>query len=299
MGDQILWFKECSYQKKNLVGGKNASLGELYRLSQILCFNVVNGFAITTSFYEEFIEHNKLSSPIEKLLQQVNVHNLEELQKWSNEIKTLITSGVFTEKQKMVISSFYSDLSELYNTTELSVAVRSSAIAEDLPTNSFAGQQDTYLNVIGIDSLYKAVKQCFASLFNARALSYRHSNNIEASQVKISVGVQKMVRSDLASSGVAFSLDTESGFKDIVLINGSYGLGESVVQGTVSPDEFLIFKPTLKDGFSSIIEKKMGKKDTKIICEFNKPQLAITPGQSIVFYNDNHRLLGGGIIEYE
>jgi len=177
---------------------------------------------------------------------------------------------------KEEIRDSYTSLSQKYGQDITDVAVRSSATAEDLPDASFAGQQETYLNVRGPEEILTSVRNCFASLFTDRAISYRDNFGFDHFDVGLSVCIQKMVRSDLASSGVAFSLDTESGFKDVVLINGSYGLGESVVQGTVSPDEFLIFKPTLKDGFASIIEKKMGKKENKIIYSTDPGQLVTT-----------------------
>ena len=192
------------------------------------------------------------------------------------EIRQIIRNGEWPEDLKEEIKERYHLLSQKHKQDITDVAVRSSATAEDLPDASFAGQQETYLNVRGSEQLLTSVRNCFASLFTDRAISYRDNFGFDHFDVGLSVCVQKMVRSDLASSGVAFSLDTESGFKDVVLINGSYGLGESVVQGTVSPDEFLIFKPTLKDGFSSIIEKKMGKKENKMIYSTDPGELVTT-----------------------
>ena len=187
--------------------------------------------------------------------------DLVSLRRTGLEIRQIIRNGEWPEDLIEEIKERYHLLSQEYGQDITDVAVRSSATAEDLPDASFAGQQETYLNVRGPEQILISIRNCFASLFTDRAISYRDNFGFDHFDVGLSVCVQKMVRSDLASSGVAFSLDTESGFKDVVLINGSYGLGESVVQGTVSPDEFLIYKPTLKKGFESIIEKKMGKKE--------------------------------------
>ena len=185
--------------------------------------------------------------------------DLVSLKKTGLEIRQLIRNGKWPRQVKEEIRDSYTLLSQKYGSDITDVAVRSSATAEDLPDASFAGQQETYLNVRGPEQILTSVRNCFASLFTDRAISYRDDFGFDHFDIGLSVCIQKMVRSDLASSGVAFSLDTESGFKDVILINCSYGLGEMVVQGTVSPDEFLIFKPTLKKGFESIIEKKMGK----------------------------------------
>ena len=199
--------------------------------------------------------------------------DLVSLKKTGLEIRQLIRNGKWPRQVKEEIRDSYTLLSQKYGQDITDVAVRSSATAEDLPDASFAGQQETYLNVRGPEQILTSVRNCFASLFTDRAISYRDNFSFDHFNVGLSVCIQKMVRSDLASSGVAFSLDTESGFKDVILINCSYGLGEMVVQGTVSPDEFLIFKPTLKKGFDSIIEKKMGKKENKMIYSTDPGQL--------------------------
>lgn len=264
--DYIVWFKHCSHQNKNQVGGKNCNLGELYRLSQLLGFNIANGFAITTMAYERFIEYNKLENDIIKKLETIDFNDIDTLQQISNDIKSTIISGKMPEDMTQIINASYQDLSNLYNTTNLSVAVRSSAICEDLQNLSFAGQQDTYLNVTGESDLILYVKWCFASLFNARAISYRYSNNIDYSLVKISVGIQKMIRSDIGSAGVAFSIDTETGYNKAIIINSSFGLGEAVVSGLVKPDEVIIDKRTINIIDSDpIIMKKKGDKKMKII----------------------------------
>lgn len=263
MKDHILWFNACSYDNKHLVGGKNASLGELNRLSQLLSFNAANGFAVTTLFYSEYLHNNNLGILVDGAYRY---ESLTELQQKSQTIKDAILGGDFTPEQVELLKKNYSELSFKYNTTDLSVAVRSSAVAEDMPDASFAGQQDTYLNVCGISDLLSAIKQCMASLFNVRSISYRKQRNVPLSEVKISIGIQKMVRSDLGCSGVAFSIDTESGYNRAIIINSSVGLGESVVSGAVSPDEVIVDKRTLNIiDADPIIMKKLGDKTSKVI----------------------------------
>jgi len=248
-----------------LVGGKNASLGEMLQNLTKLGVNIPGGFVITVNAYQEFILHNNLDEKIRELVKQIDYSSVESLRRAGLQIRNLIRNGRFpSQLSKEIIDSYYA-LSKIYEQESTDVAVRSSATAEDLPDASFAGQQETYLNVRGPAALMDAVRNCFASLFTDRAISYRESFKYDHFSVGLSVCIQKMVRSDLGSSGVAFSLDTESGFKDVVVINGSYGLGEMVVQGSVSPDEFIVFKPTLKEGYHSIIEKKLGVKDQMMV----------------------------------
>jgi pyruvate,water dikinase len=267
----IIWFKDCSYGNKTLVGGKCSSLGELYRLSKQLKFNIADGFAITTKLYDDFINNNKLIDLIEKYVNTINITNITELDLTSDYLKTLILSSEFSSEQIEVITENYQKLCELYDMNDVDVAVRSSAIAEDLPNASFAGQQDTFLNIRSIDDLMLSVKQCFASLFNSRAISYRISLNIHFNDIKISVAIQKMVRSDIGSAGVGFSIDPETGYDKAIVINSSYGLGELVVSGGVNPDEFILDKRVLKHVdvndiiIDPIITKHLGDKNTKII----------------------------------
>jgi pyruvate,water dikinase len=249
----------------NLVGGKNASLGEMLQNLKAMDIKVPNGFAITTKAYFDFIEYNKLNEKINTLVSGIDDSNLSQLREVGSEVRQLIRNGEFSTELKNEIKSKYLELSHNYGQEMTDVAVRSSATAEDLPDASFAGQQETFLNVRGSESILEAVRNCFASLFTDRAISYRNTFGYSHFDVGLSVCIQKMVRSDMSASGVAFSLDPESGFKDVVVVNGSYGLGEMVVQGAVSPDEFIIFKPSLEKGFSSIIEKKIGYKDKKMI----------------------------------
>lgn len=263
--EYIINLNELSLNDISLVGGKNASLGEMIRNMESLEIKVPDGFAITTQAYYDFIKYNGLDYQIVELISNLNVENLEELKNIGSQIRQLIRNGIFPDNLQDEIFRKYEEISSLYGENMIDVAVRSSATAEDLPDASFAGQQETYLNVRGSQSILEAVRNCFASLFTDRAISYRHTFKYNHFDVAISVCVQKMVRSDLASSGVAFSLDTESGFKDVVLINSSYGLGEMLVQGAISPDEFLVFKPLIQKNYSSIIDKKLGNKDKKMI----------------------------------
>ena len=242
------------------VGGKNASLGEMLQNLTKLGIRIPGGFIITVSAYQHFIRENNLDESIHSIINNINFDDIESLRRGGLQIRQLIKNSKFPQElSKMIIAKYY-ELSKLYDQEETDVAVRSSATAEDLPDASFAGQQETYLNVRGPASLVNAVRNCFASLFTDRAISYRHSFGYDHFSIGLSVCIQKMVRSDLGASGVAFSLDTESGFKDVVVINASFGLGEMIVQGSVSPDEYIVFKPALKENFTPIIEKKLGCK---------------------------------------
>lgn len=257
---KILWFQECTFQNTNLVGGKSSSLGELHRIPQI---NSADGFAITTEFYDDILRNNSINLFIESFYTETVAQSpsLSDLNKLSDILKSKIKDCGFTRDQEDLLKKFYREMP-----TPVELAVRSSAIAEDLPNASFAGQQDTYLNIRSFEQLKEAVLKCFASLFNANAISYRMSNNISYSQVKMAISVQQMIRSDLSSAGVAFSLDTESGYSKAIVINSSFGLGESVVGGLVTPDEFIVDKRVLKiDSSDPIITKTLGKKDTKVI----------------------------------
>jgi len=269
-------FSEIKMSDILQVGGKNASLGEMIQNLSTLGVDVPDGFAITVVAYRYFIDYNNLSDSIHEIIGRTDVDDIIDLRKNGLQIRQLIKEGKFPNDLSEAILKAYEKLSFQYGNNLTDVAVRSSATAEDLPDASFAGQQETYLNVRGDEDLLNSVRNCIASLFTDRAISYREMFDFDHFEVGLSVGVQKMVRSDLASSGVAFSLDTESGFKDVVLINGAYGLGEMVVQGAVNPDEFLVFKPTLEKGFESIIEKKMGVKEIKMIYGTNPGEMVRT-----------------------
>ena len=261
----ILWFQELGIKDVPLVGGKNASLGEMYNNLTSKGVNLANGFAITAAAYFYFLKSNNLTEKISDTLKDLDVHDIKNLQKRGKIIRELIKSAKFPEDLADEIVSSYKKLSELYKEENTDVAVRSSATAEDLPGASFAGQQETFLNVQGPENILEAVKKCFASLFTDRAIVYRYEMKFDHLKVGLSAGVQKMVRSDLGASGVMFSCDTESGFGDVVLINASYGLGENVVLGRVEPDQYYVFETTLKKGFKPIIEKKVGSKLLKMI----------------------------------
>jgi len=261
----IRWFKNITIKDVPQVGGKNASLGEMYRYLTPSGINIPNGFAITAEAYYDFLEKGGIRKQIESLLKNLDSKNIKHLQKTGKIIRELILkTPLFKELEKEIIKS-YKKLSQEYNVEEVDVAVRSSATAEDLPSASFAGQHETYLNIKGEKALLEAVKKSYASLFLDRAISYRIEKGFDHMKVAISTGVQKMVRSDLGSSGVMFTLDTESGFKNVVVINSIYGLGELIVKGKIIPDEFLVFKPTLEKGYKAIIRKDLGRKTVKYV----------------------------------
>ncbi len=278
-----------------LVGGKCASLGEMIGNLSSIGIAVPEGFAITTEVYWQFLRTNYLEDFIAMEIKNIDYDNVESLRRSGLRIRQAIRNARFPRGPGGEIIEAYELLSQNNLQQYTDVAVRSSATAEDLPDASFAGQQESYLNVRGPSALIDAVRNCFASLFTDRAISYRDTFDFDVTQIGLSVCVQRMVRSDLASSGVAFSLDTESGFKDVVVINGSYGLGELVVQGAVSPDEFIVFKPTLKEGFPAIIEKKLGVKDKVMVYgEDPDERTKIIPAdklQQTRFCLDDHHIL--------
>ena len=260
----ILWFDQIGIEDVPLVGGKNASLGEMYRNLVSKGVRVPNGFAITATAYRYFVNYNHLQEKIKKILEDLDTKDILGLERKGKKIRNLILNASFPADLKNAIIEAYRNMEKEYG-EHVDVAVRSSATAEDLPDASFAGQQETYLNVEGDAQLLEAVKKCFASLFTDRAISYREDKGFDHFSVSLSVGVQKMVRSDLASSGVMFTIDTETGHRNVVFITASYGLGENVVQGAVNPDEYYVFKQTLKDGYRPVIWKKLGSKEKKMI----------------------------------
>jgi len=247
-----------------IVGGKNASLGEMIQQLKTKGVNVPDGFATTAYAFRHFIANAGIESQLRELFSQMDINDVNSLQKTGKKARSLIFNTPFPEELKTAITQTYQELCNRYG-DETDVAVRSSATAEDLPEASFAGQQETYLNIHGIQGVLEACHKCFASLFTNRAISYRENKNFDHLAVALSVGVQKMVRSDLASAGVMFSIDTETGFKNSALITAAYGLGENVVQGSVNPDEYLVFKPTLKEGYQPILEKRLGTKGMKMV----------------------------------
>jgi pyruvate, water dikinase len=261
----ILWFDEIGIEDVSFVGGKNASLGEMFSSLSKRGVKVPNGFAVTAEAYRLVLNNNGAFKKLKSVLRNVNTKNFNNLNSVGRKCREIILDCEFPDVLIKEISKAYKKLCSISKVKDLDVAVRSSATAEDLPSASFAGQQETFLNIKGVNSLIDSVKKCFASLFTNRAIAYRVEHKFDHLNVYLSVCVQRMVRSDLASSGVMFTVDTESGFKDVIFITGSYGLGESVVQGLVNPDEFYVFKPTLKKGFDSLIRKNIGSKDIKII----------------------------------
>ncbi len=261
----VKWLDEITADDIHEVGGKNASLGEMIRELKEEGVNVPYGFALTADSYWYLLDYNNLREKIREVLKDLDTHDIKGLREKTKRARELIFNAELPEDLRSEIVEAYKKLSEYYGEEESDVAVRSSATIEDLPDASFAGQQDTYLNVKGVDSVIHYVKSCYASIFTDRATSYRHDKNFDHFNVGLSVCVQKMARSDLASSGVMFSIDTESGFDKVVVINSSYGLGENIVAGKVNPDEFIVFKPTLEKGYRAIINKKLGSKLTKAV----------------------------------
>jgi pyruvate,water dikinase len=260
----IRQFSEIGINDIALVGGKNASLGEMYQNLSAYNIKVPNGFATTADGYRHYLQHNNLEGKIADALANINKNDIESLINFSKSIRGWIMHAEMPDDLLADIQQGYSDLEKEYG-VHPDVAVRSSATAEDLPTASFAGQQESYLNITGIDNLVSACKRVYASLFTDRAISYRIDQGFSHMDVALSIGIQKMVRSDLGVSGVMFTLDTESGFRDVILINGAYGLGENIVQGSVNPDEFHVFKQTLASGFRPIIKRQLGDKAIKMI----------------------------------
>lgn len=248
------------------VGGKNSSLGEMISALSSQGIRVPTGFAVTADAYWHFIKSNNLLARMQASLATLtDIQDVHQLQKVGKEIRAMIDQGSVPADLAQEIVAAYHDLSKRYGQTACDVAVRSSATAEDLPNASFAGQQETFLNVHGDEHLLESYKKCLASLFTDRAIMYRIDQKFDNLEVALSVGVQKMIRSDMAASGVAFSVDPESGLKDVAIISSSYGLGESIVQGLVTPDEFIVHKQTLEKGFPAIVKKQLGEKSTKIV----------------------------------
>lgn len=261
----IRWFEELRREDVATVGGKNASLGEMVQTLKEQGIRVPDGFATTAEAYWTFLEANNLAGRIDEQLQAMQ-DGKQRLEETGKAIRRMIRGGEFPPELAEEITRAYEALGKRYDHPDVDVAARSSATAEDLPEASFAGQQETYLNVSGAHDVLDACRNCFASLFTDRAISYREKNGFEHMKVALSVGIQKMVRADKAGAGVMFSIDTETGFPEVVLINAAWGIGENVVQGTVTPDEYMVFKPLLhKDSCRPIVEKELGSKETKTI----------------------------------
>jgi pyruvate,water dikinase len=289
----VLWFEEVGIADTPLVGGKNASLGEMIQQLNSKGVSVPTGFATTAYAFRYFIERAGLEEKLRQLFSDLDVEDMNNLRERGRQARSLVLHTPFPAELETSITQAYLKLCERYNGSSdfcdrlapdqqeeckrysgnTDVAVRSSATAEDLPDASFAGQQETYLNVYGVNAVLDACHKCFASLFTDRAISYRTIKGFSHFDVALSVGVQKMVRSDLATSGVMFSIDTETGFKNAALVTAAYGLGENVVQGAVNPDEYFVFKPTLKQGFRPILEKRLGSKEIKMVYDVGGSKL--------------------------
>jgi pyruvate,water dikinase len=281
----VLWFEEVGIEDVPLVGGKNASLGEMIQQLTSKGVNVPTGFATTAHAYRYFVEKAGLQEKLRQIFSDLDVEDVQNLRERGKQARALVLNTPFPKELETEIAQSYLKLCERYGSDpkfcdrlapeerqecreysyDTDVAVRSSATAEDLPDASFAGQQETYLNVHGVKHVLESCHKCFASIFTDRAISYRTIKGFDHFEVALSVGVQKMVRSDLASSGVMFSIDTETGFKNAAFVTSAYGLGENVVQGAVNPDEFFVFKPTLKNGSRPILNKRLGSKEVKMI----------------------------------
>ncbi|MFH1170997.1 MAG: phosphoenolpyruvate synthase [bacterium] len=260
----VLWFNELGVNDVPLVGGKNASLGEMHRQLAPKGIVVPNGFATTAFAYRLFLKESKTDKKIRSILRDLATTNLTNLQQHGHAVRQAILATPFPKELQKSILASYRTLEKEFG-KNVDVAVRSSATAEDLPDASFAGQQETFLNIRGPEMLLDACKRCYASLFTDRAISYRQEKKFDHFKIALSIGVEKMVRSDRAASGVMFSIDTESGFPNAVIINGSWGLGENIVQGTVTPDEWRVFKPTLAQGKGAILSRTLGDKKVKMV----------------------------------
>ncbi|AUT00225.1 phosphoenolpyruvate synthase [Nostoc sp. CENA543] len=290
----VLPFNQVGIADIPLVGGKNASLGEMIQQLRRKGVKVPTGFATTAYAYRYFISAAGLETKLREIFADLDVEDVNNLRQCGKQARLLMLQTPFPQDLQDAIATAYNNLCQEYG-ADTDVAVRSSATAEDLPDASFAGQQETYLNVHGLQAVLESCHKCFASIFTDRAISYRQIKGFDHFNIALSVGVQKMVRSDLAASGVMFSIDTETGFKDAALITAAYGLGENVVQGAVNPDEYLVFKPTLQQGYRSIIQKRLGTKEIKMIYDLGGSKLtknvSVAPSERNIFsLNDNEIL---------
>jgi len=262
----ILFFNQIGIESLSKVGGKNASLGEMYNQLNPIGIVIPNGFAVTAEAYRLFRKENNLEQPLQELLMSLDTKDYSNLSSIGEKARNLILSATIPEETRAEIELAYQSLGEQCGTSTLDVAVRSSATSEDLPTASFAGRMESFLNINGAQQLLEAIRRCYASLFTDRAIKYRYDMDFAKLDIAISVGVQQMVRSDKASSGVAFTIDPDSGFENTIIINGCWGLGENIVQGTVTPDEWMIFKPTLENSdLNPMLKKQCGRKEFTMI----------------------------------
>jgi pyruvate,water dikinase len=259
----VRWFKNIRIEDLPLVGGKNASLGEMYQGLTRQGVKIPNGFATTAEAYWHVIKSAGVLKELKEAMAGLNKAEVADLATRGKRARDLVLGAGIPDDLWQEIKGAYDKLCQEYG-QHTDVAVRSSATAEDLPSASFAGQQETYLNISGYQALKEACSKCLASLFTDRAISYRIDNGFDHFKVALSIGFMKMVRSDLATSGVIFTLDTETGFRDVVFVTASYGLGENVVQGAVNPDEYYVFKPTFREGYKAVIRKNLGDKKIKM-----------------------------------
>ncbi len=288
----ILWLKEINFKDVPLVGGKNASLGEMYGELSKKGVNIPDGFALTTQTYWKFLKTNKIDKKLKEIFKKFNPKSIKSLQKVGRASRELIKKAEFSEDLKKDIAKAYRKLARKYGKNP-GVAVRSSGVCEDMPEASFAGQFESFLNVKGGEELLETIKKCLASTFTDRVIAYREEKKIPHLKFALSVGIIKMVRSDLASSGVMFTLDTETGFPDVVLINSIWGIGEMIVKGRITPDEFYVFKPTLKQKYKAIIRKDLGRKTIKYI--YNKKggikEVKVSSKKQLVFSLNDEEIL--------
>ena len=295
--DYVLWLDQLRLSDLGRVGGKNSSLGEMIGNLASLGVSVPGGFATTAEGFREFVAHNQIGERIQSRLAGLDINDVSELQKVGAQVRSWVHSGAFPEAFEAAIRQAYAELATRTGSADPAVAVRSSATAEDLPDASFAGQQETFLNVSGIEEVLARIKEVFASLYNDRAIAYRVHHGYQHEDVYLSAGIQQMVRSDVGCSGVTFTLDTESGFRDVVFTTASYGLGEMVVQGAVNPDEIYVYKPSLRAGKLAVIRRVLGSKQQRMVYS-DKPgeRVRIEPvpdsmrGQFCLSIEDSHEL---------
>ena len=275
MDNYIVSLDQIGMKDIDQVGGKNASLGEMIRNLAGAGVAVPGGFATTVSAFQEFLRYNETGDKIQHALSKLDVDNVHELTKVGTEIRRMLCDNPLPPALEDAIGAAYARLDSNAG-ADFSVAVRSSATAEDLPDASFAGQQETFLNVVGLDAVTAKIREVFASLYNDRAIAYRVHQGFDHDSVFLSAGVQKMVRSDLGASGVMFTLDTESGFDEAVFITASYGLGELVVQGAVNPDEFYVYKPNLRAAKPAVLRRNLGSKHIKMVYDDSGDNSVVT-----------------------
>ncbi len=296
--DYIRWFNEIGIGDVLLVGGKNASLGEMYQNLTAEGVRVPNGFAVTAQAYRYVLEHNSAWQPLHDALDGLEPDNIKDLQARGEKARAVVSGCELPDDLQVAILQAYAQLKQEYG-ENITLAVRSSATAEDSPEASFAGQNDTYLNIGSEDALLDSYKRCLASNFTDRSIHYKYDNGFDYYMVYLSVVVMKMVRSDLGASGVMFSLDTETGFKDVIFINAALGLGENVVQGTIDPDSFYVHKPSFIKGYRAVLKRRLGSKEKKMIfsdtlntgiLRWNTPKIFTAPAQKEVTFASPMRM---------